>query len=197
MKRLLAAAFCLLLLPAAALAFDAAQHGDRVGVLRSPYQENAGHNGAIASSVFRYLVGELRERHLDAFDAGVTYDDVVAHGRGEARADYYVEIVSGDGYADPEGGVDIGGRDGGVELSVVVSHVAARLRIYDGETLELLDDVDLQHQNTAVMPTSIGVGGRHFGAWIALPFLEWMQLRGASRAVARKAAIQVASTVKP
>lgn len=112
----------------------------------------------VARTVQQDLRTELRALGFDAFDAGVTFDDL-RRGDGSS-ADYYVEIVSSRAGDLPLGGVGIGGRDIAVDLAVVVSRVAAQVLLYDGRTLDLLERYDLAQSRTTVLPTAIGLGGR-------------------------------------
>jgi hypothetical protein len=146
----------------------------------------------VARAISHYLERELRKQGLDAFDARLTYDDLRESDRRDA--DYYIEVVSSDGDAAPVGGVGVNGRHVGVDVAMVVSRVAATLRLYNGETLELIDELDLQRNASAVMPTGIGIGGDHLGLWIPLP-IYGSRYRAAARAVARQAAAQIAPLV--
>ena len=188
MKRALIAAL-LVLVAVPAMAFrPTLRRGDRVAVLR-PQVRTDQH---VARAVSHYLERELRKQGLDAFDARMTYDDLRDADRG--GADYYIEVVASDGDAAPVGGVGVTGRHVGVDVSMVVSRVAATLRLYDAETLELIDELDLQRNASAVMPTGIGIGGHHLGLWIPLP-IYGSRYRSAARAVARQAAAEIAPLV--
>jgi hypothetical protein len=184
MKRLL---FTLLLvvMPSTAFAFDSTR-ATRIGVLRGADE--------LQMDVADALRNELQARGLDAFDAVRTYDEAVRDGA--AVADYYVEIVGSEATTTEHGGIGIGTRHGGVSLGVLVSRVAAEVRIYDGETLELVETHDLAKRNTAVVPTSIGVGGGSLFAYIALPYIERVQERRVVRAAGRKAADLVLDAVR-
>jgi hypothetical protein len=187
MKRLILA---LVLLAATPLfAFNTTMsRGDRVGVLQ-PAVANE-HDEWIARAVSAHLLRALRDRGLDAFDAGIQYDELVA--RTTSDADYYVEVVSGVADADARGGVGVWGRSMGVDVAMVVSNVAARLRIYDGRTFQVVDEYDLERRSKSVMPVAISAGGRHVGVWFALPVIQQARLRAAARAVAREAAQRIA-----
>ncbi len=194
MKRALFA--CLIVLAASpALAFRTTlRRGDRVAVLRPQLRDDYRGAESVARTVCHYLQRELRSRGLDAFDARLTYDDVVRDGRTDA--DYYVEVVSSDAAAAPVGGVGIGNRNVGVDVAVVISRVAATLRLYDGRTLELIDTLDLRRNSSALMPTAIGIGGDRVSLWLAIPFVQYSRYRAAARAVAQDAAEQIASVRK-
>jgi hypothetical protein len=184
MKRLLFA-LLLVVLPSVAFAFDATR-ATRIGVLRGMDE--------LQMDVAEALRTELRARGFEAFDAVRTYDEAVRDGA--AVADYYVEIVGGQAATTEHGGIGIGTRHGGVSLGVLVSRVAAEVRIYDGETMELLKTHDLAKRNTAVVPTSVGVGGGSLFAYIALPYIERAQVRRVVRAAGRKAADLVVDAVR-
>src|SRR6266851_3259518 len=160
--------------------------GDRIGILRMPERYMNGSDGAVVANLRNYLGEELRHAGFDAYDAMVTYDDLRRNS--EANADYYVEIVAADGDAASAGELGIGGDRVGVNLSLVISRVAAAVRIFDGHTLELLHKYDLHHSNRAVMPTDIALGGRHAFLVLAIPFVQYAQIRSAAHDVARQAA---------
>jgi hypothetical protein len=183
MKRLL---FALLLaaLPSAAFAFDAT-HATRIGVLRG--------TDSLQADVADALRNELSSRGFDAFDAVRTYDEAVTDGA--AVADFYVEIAGGEAETADRGGIGIGTRHTGVSIGVLVSHVAAQVRIYDGETMKLLESHDLAKSNTAVVPTSVGIAGGSLFAYVALPMIERAQVRRVVRAVGRTAAVVVADAI--
>lgn len=185
MKRLLIA-MLLLATPAVAFAFDAKRTAPRVGVLR-------GHH-ALQLDVAESLRKELRSRGVDAFDAVRTFDEAVQDGA--AVADFYVEIVGGDVSTGEYGGIGVGTRHAGVSLGVLVSRVAAELRIYDGETMELLESRDLSKRATSVAPTSVGFGGGSLFAYIALPYIERAQVRRVVRATGRDAAMHVLDALR-
>ncbi len=164
--------------------------GARIGVLRMSDDDAHGAEQTVAWTVQKELRGELRTLGFDAFDARTTYDDLA---RGSAPdADFYVEIVSSHAVSQPVGAAGIGSNAVGVDMAVVVSRVAAEVRIYDGKTLGLLNRYDLQQNRTAVVPTAVGFGGRFFWARIPLPFIEYAQVRSAAREVAREAAARIA-----
>jgi hypothetical protein len=167
----------------------------RIGVLRvsQEYERGADY---VAKSVVRFLREELREQGVDAYDTGLTYEEV-ADGKGE-DADYYIEIFGADADSGSYGGLDVGTYDVGVSVDVIVSHVAAEVRVYDGRTGELVRSEPLSKKKTAVMPTSVYVGGRsRLFAAIALPFVQHAQYKNITRSAARDAAQVVIETVQP
>lgn len=169
--------------------------GERIGILASSSRYVAGMERDIADAIRGNLRRHLRNGGLDAFDARMTYDEL--RRADETNADYYVEIIGGG----TEGTGSYGGAwisDGhvGAEISVVVSRVAAELRLYDGKSLELIETYDLAKRNTAVLPTAIGLGGRHLYAMFGLPFVRYAQYRTAARAIAADAARQIIADVR-
>lgn len=187
------AGLVLLFLAGSAFAFDTTRHPVRIAILRPVAHFDGDAESSIQNLVLRSLTARLRERGFDAFDAGMTYDD--AAGR-EAVADYLVEIAGGEAFSDDYGGVGFGSRNADVMLEVVASRVAGQLRVYDGRTLDLLAREDISRRSSAILPTSIGLGGREYFAVIALPFVQWVQVRRVAHAAARDAAAAVTDTVR-
>jgi len=180
-----------ILLALVALAFRVPPRpGARIGVLRMSDEFTYGAERTVARTVQTDLRAELRDLGFDAFDTRRTYDDLARDGGPEA--DLYVEVISSQAMNHPVAGAGAGAGSIGVGMAVVVSQVAAAVRVYDGRTLQLLDTYDLQQKNTAVVPTSIGFGGRFFWARIPLPFIGYAQYRSAAHAVAREAAARIA-----
>lgn len=198
MKRALLVA-ALLLVPMSSNAFDTKRHAPRtgaprVGVLRvsTEYSHAA---EAVATNVVRRLREELVERGIDAFDTGLTYDEI-ADGRGE-DADYYVEILGASTDDGSFGGIGVGSQEIGVSVDVVVSRVAAEVRVYDGPTGETLASETLSKRKTAVMPTSLYLGGSRIFAVVAMPFVQQSQYRSLTKAAARDAALIVVEALQP
>ncbi|HYI12869.1 MAG TPA: hypothetical protein VEK57_27725 [Thermoanaerobaculia bacterium] len=185
MKRLLIA-LGLLTMATSALAIDTTRQAVRVGVLRGLHEEQ--------NYVANMLRRELRERGIDAFDARRTHLELLDDGA--AVADYYVEVVGAEPSTTGYGGIDVGGEHGGISLGVFVSRIAAEVRVYDGESIELVATEDLAKKSTAILPAGVGLGGRALFAWVALPFIERAQWRSVARAAARDAAEAVAETLR-
>jgi hypothetical protein len=197
-KRLLIA-LAALLVAGVALAFDPrptaeAAGAPRIGVLRPADTYTWDREVTMQRTVVDVLGEELRKRGFDAYEVDQTFTELERDA--DRDADFYVEIVGAGGESFDYGGVGVGGRHADVWLGLIVSRVAAELRVYDGRTLETLATKTLAKKNTAVLPTSFGLGGRDFFAMFALPFIERAQLRSVARAAARDAAGRVADAVR-
>jgi hypothetical protein len=195
MKRLLLLGLVLAATPLFAINTTMLHRGDRIGVLRMNEQFDAGAERTVANAIENALPRTLRDHGFEAFDAKSSYDDVR---RGDGpNAAFYVEVVgarSGDREAV---GFGVGAETVYASIGVIVSRVAAEVRLYDGKTLELIDRFDLSKKSTSVVPTSVGVGGRFFWAELALPFVHFGQIRSAAHDVARQAAEAIARTAAP
>jgi len=164
--------------------------GDRIGVLRMGARFEYRSERIVAATVQNDLRDELQDLGFNAFDAGVTYDQLMRSGPPN-DADYYVEVLSGDAAGRPVGGVGAGIGNVAVEVGVVVSHVAAQVRLYDARTLNAVDTYDLEKSSTAVLPTGIGIAGRSLWAAVVLPFVQYGQYRVAAHEVAHQAALRI------
>ncbi|HEV3485665.1 MAG TPA: hypothetical protein VG106_09680 [Vicinamibacterales bacterium] len=184
MKRLLIV-FMLLLVPAAAFAFDAKKRPTRVAVLRVAPEYIRGGEDLPAYAIVRTLEEELRKRGIEAFDAKVSYHDF----HQAPPADYYVEIMGASLEGRSYGGVGLGTRAVGVSFEMIATGVATEVRIYDGGTRAPLASEVLERRKKGVMPTSLALGGgRAIWAALIVPVAEWAQYRSAVMGVARDAA---------
>ena len=168
-----------------AFAFDDTRPTLRVGVLRGVHD--------MQDDVAAAMRNELRARGIDAFDAVRTYDEAIRDG--VPVADFYVEIMSAEASTEDHGGIGVGTRNAEVSVGVLVSRVVAEIRVYDSN-MALLESRDLRKRNTAVVPTSVGFGGRSLFAYIALPFIERAQVRQVVKAAGRAAAVEVLVAVR-
>jgi hypothetical protein len=184
MKRLLLA-LCLLSMATTTFAFDSTKRVERIGVLRGV----SGGPLMMADALRR----ELRSRGFDAFDVERSFEEV--NEDPSDIADYYVEIV-GVPYTADYGGIGVSGRHAAVDVGVVVSRVAAELRVYDGTTMELLATENLSKRSTALLPTGVAVGGGAIYTYLAFPFIERVQQRNVARAAARDAASIVIAALR-
>ena len=185
MKRLLPA-LCLVLAAGAAHAFDASPGRPRIGVLRS-YASFAYFHDA--------LENELRQRGFDVVTVEASFEDLSLDP--DRDADWYVEVLPGDAETVDYGGVGVGSRHADVTLGILVSRVGAEVSIYRGRTLELVATESVQKKNTALAPTSVGIGNRSIFAAIALPFVERAQVRGVARSAARELAGRIENAIRP
>ena len=195
MKRFLLLGLLLVATPVFAINTSILRRGDRVGVLRMSERFDVAAEETVARTIESDLPRVLRDRGFDAFDAHATYDDV-RRGDGPGAA-YYVEVVGARAGDREAVGVGVGAENVYASVGVVVSRVAAEVRLYDGKTLELVDRWDLAKKSTAVVPTSVGIGGHFVWASIALPFVHYGQYRSAARDVARQAAGRIAQAAQP
>jgi hypothetical protein len=193
MKRLLLLGLLLVTTPVFAINTTMLRRGERIGVLRMNGQFDVAAERTVANAIESALPRALRDRGFDAFDAKSTYDDVR---RGDGpNAAFYVEVVGA--HARDHEAVGVGAENVYANIGVVVSRVAAEVRLYDGKTLELIDRFELSKKSTAVVPTAVGIGGRFFWASLALPFVQYGQYRNAAHDVARQAAEAIARTAAP
>ena len=184
-----------LLMAGAAFAFDPAPAPARIGVLRPAQTYAFDREAIIQRTVLDALGEELRSRGFDAYEVEETFSEIELDA--DRDADYYVEIIGGgEGESIDYGGIGVGGRHADVSFGLIVSRVAAELRVYDGRTLETLAVEKLDRKSRAVLPTSIGLGGRAFFAVIAMPFIERTQIRNVARAAGRDAGGRVATAVR-
>lgn len=187
MKRLVFAVG-LLLLGGAAHAFDPAPARPRIGVLHS------GEMSSIERAFHAELRSELRERGFDVFEVDVPFDELALDP--DRDADWYLEVIPARGETVDYGGVGVGGRHADVTLGLLVSRLGAEANVYRGRTLERIATESLQKKNTALVPTSVGFGGRNLFAAIALPFVERAQVRHVARSAARDLAQRVANVAR-
>ena len=178
----------LLFLAGAARAFDATPARPSVGVLH-PEEISS-----VERAFHDELRAQLRERGFDVFDARVSFDELALDP--DRDADWYVEVIPARGETIDYGGVGIGGRHADVTLGLLVSRIGAEVHVYRGRTLERIATESLTKKNTALVPTSVGFGGRSLFAAIALPFVERAQVRRVARSAARDLAGRIASAVR-
>jgi hypothetical protein len=194
MKRLLFAGLVLLAAtPVFAINTALLHRGDRIGVLRMS-ERFEGSEQTVANAIEGVLPRALHDRGFDAFDAQRTFEDL--RGGDAPPAAFYVEVVGAHAGGREAAGIGIGTENAGATLGVLVSRVAAEVRLYDGKTLELVDRWDLSKKSTMVAPTSIGIGGRYFWAALALPIFHAGQYRSAARDVAQQAAERIAEAAR-
>jgi hypothetical protein len=189
MKRL-ALSFLIVLTAASAFALDTTKRGNRIGVLVTRDRYEHGAEAAMSASIGKYLREELQKAGFDAFLTDVTYDDLTRNVT--VAADYYVEVTSSDTSGGTPGGVGVGSGPIAVDVSVVVAHVAAEVRLYDGRSLEMIRRFELHQSKKGIAPTSISIGGGGIWGWFSIPITEVVQFRRAAHSIAKDAATQVA-----
>lgn len=188
---LLTVALVCLLAPASASALHVGpQRGDRIGVL-DPSQDRSWGGRRVASCLRSSLVQELRRAGYDAYDTRTTYEELERDERGRSADDFYLEVSFAESDGGSYGGVGVGRRRAGAEISVVAAHVTAEIRIYRATTLQLVRTLDLDASSVAPMLTAVGVGGRDGYLYFPLPFLERLPYRIAAGKIAREAAERI------
>ena len=190
MKRLVAVLALALFLVQPALAFDTRKStGNRITVLQAPVYRGE-YEDRVSARVRERLVDELRSRGFDAVDGRVTYD--VLQREAPLDSDLYVELAPSRIDERPVAGVALPIPSGAVDIAVIVSRVAAELRVYDGRSLALISKRHLHAQNATVMPVAARAGGSRISAAIVLPFVEYARYRAAVNAVVGDAADEIA-----
>jgi hypothetical protein len=186
-------ASCIATIASPAFAFDTshAGHGNRIGVLLMSERVSDNSEMQAAEEVRGALVEALHKAGFDSFETGMTYDQL---SRGTNDADFYVEVLSTDGHAHDSGIGTIDDGRVGADVGILVSNVAAQLRLYDGRSLELVDRFDLSKRKVAPTLRGVSIGGRHGFFSMALPWIRSAQYRGVARDVAADAATKIAKS---
>jgi len=176
-------------------AFDTSKphRGNRIGVLLLSQRTTDSSELRAASAVRGALTEELRKAGFDAFEVPATYDQLA---RDSDDADYYVEVISTDGEMHDRGSIDVDDGHVGADVGILVTRVAAQLRLYDGHSLELVDRFDLSHRKVAPTLHAVSVGGRHGFFSMAVPWIRNAQYRGVARDVAGEAASKISATTR-
>ena len=195
MKRLVLGLLLLAATPLFAINTNVLRKGDRVAVLRMSEDFELRSERIVAGAIESGLPRELRKRGFDAVESRLTYDDLRRGDDGGAK--YYVEVVSARAADRGVGEIGTAAANVYASVGVIVSRVAAEVRLYDGKTLELVDRWSLSRKSTSVQPTSVGVGGRSIFAAIALPFFQYGQYSNAASDIARDAAERIAQAAAP
>ena len=144
-----------------------------------------------AFSAMRDSLGQALKKHgFEAFQTADRYDDLGRFRSG--HADYYLEIIGTDReeHANGAGGVGVGALDVGV--ASVKTRQFLELRVYDGETLEVLHTYQLDAASRSIVPTAVGIHSYNF--FMSLFIAPWTERSHAQRAidaVAREAARRI------
>lgn len=195
MKRL--ALFLLFVSVAAqpAVAFDPQNPvTNRITLLQAPAYDASDFELQITRNVRERLLGELRARGFAAVDSALTYDE--AQRTGAQVSGLYVEIAPSDFHAHATGDVAVRARSVGVDVAMLVSCVAAELRVYDGRTFALIAKRHLSREDVSVVPAGIGAGSYRVAVWLALPIVQHARYRAAANGVVRDAAAEIESVVR-
>ena len=193
MKRFLIAAVCVAMAGSVFAINVEVKRGDRIAVLAMPSRYTLSDERRAGEAVQEFLRDELAARGFDAYRVEQTYDSLARDDR--ANADFYVEISAAEGNSRMEGIGGVGTRNVFVDFGVLISRVAAEMRLYDGRTLELIDRFDLKEHHTSIAPAAIGVARIPIFGAIVLPTVRRAQIRSAAHDVATKAAERIASGV--
>lgn len=182
---------CTLLSGPEVLAFDTRRgDGDRIAILVD--RSGGRHHAAIQHSIAEELARTLRQQKIDCRILNGTIDELHETAR---RDDLYVEIREARTGSSSFGGVGGGGRIGSVgiggEVSIVGSHADATLHLYDGETLELVEEIEVDASSRGAALTGIGLGGRNSYGFLHLPFFGRRHERAAARQLGREAAWKI------
>jgi hypothetical protein len=145
-----------------------------------------------AAAIEHEIVGQLRQRGAEAWEARHMLVDV-PNEELSPEADLLVEVTAGEARQHEFGGVALGDAHVSATLGLVLSRVAAEVRLYDARSRELLDRYELSRSKKAVIPTSFGIGDGRFFAYSVIPIARHFQYRSAVRDVAAEAADRIVS----
>lgn len=177
-----------LLLVAASASAISTQHAPRIALLDlSPrYEMQVDAFGALRDS----LRDSLLQHGFDAYKTADRYDDLARFKGG--HAEYYLEIIGSDREEHVNGGGDVAVGPVGVGVTSVKSRQFVDLRLYDGETLEVIHEYQLDASSRSVVPSAIGLRGYNFFVSLFVaPWTEEAHARRAIHAVAREAAKRI------
>src|SRR5258708_9815769 len=123
---------------------------------------------AAAAAIEHEIVGQLRQRGAEAWEARRMLEDV-ANDDTSPEADLLVEVTAGPARLHEIGGIGVSDTHFAATLGLVLSRVAAEVRLYDARTHELVDHYELSKSKTAVLPTSFGIRDSRFFAFTVGP----------------------------
>ncbi len=162
----------------------------RIAVLHTGDQWADPSMDAAAAAIEHEIVGQLRQRGAEAWEARHTLGDV-RNEEPSPDVDFLVEVTAGEARQREVGGVALGDAHVSTTLGLVLSRVAAEVRLYDAGTHEMLDRYELSRSKTAVLPTSFGIGDGRFFVYSVVPIARHFQYRSAVREVAAEAADRI------
>jgi hypothetical protein len=171
--------------------------GTRIGIITDLTASHAsrGAERATVNLLPKYLATELRRAGYDAHVVNASLDEL-SSGRIPNRDDYVLEIAVNDGYGDNVGGVGVGGRAVGAEVSVVTAHLSVELRLYGGENLELMRTFELGASSVSPAVTGVGVGDWRSWLFVQIPIVAQAPYRLAAHAIARDAAKKISKPAR-
>jgi hypothetical protein len=162
----------------------------RIAVLHTSDRWGDPSMDAAAAAIEHEIVGQLRQRGAEAWEVRHTLEDVQSEAS-FPEADLLVEVTAGEARQHEIGGVALGDTHVSTTLGLVLSRVAAEVRLYDARSHELLDRYELSRSKKAVLPTSLGMGDSHFFVYSVVPIARHFQYRSAVRDVASEAADRI------
>jgi hypothetical protein len=171
---------------------EPAHHAARLAVLSLP-ERYTGSRDDITFSMRDLLRDELRDAGYDAVTTRETYDDLDRHN--PSNADYYVEVVYVDASGRPLVGVDVSSHDREVRASAHVSLVKTAtsidVRVYEGQSLELVDQYHIDKTRVAPMLSDVSLSARHLPLFLAVSLFNRATRTSVVRAVAHDAAARI------
>lgn len=154
--------------------------GDRIAVLSS-----WDHRTSVAEFVPRYLTVALERAGYDAYRLRETLDEYRERSRSDRRDHFVIEIDSLDRDVEAWSAVGLGRRHVGAEVSVVSARIAVTVRLYEAESMALVDEFTVERNATTPTVSAVGLGDRHSFLFVDLPFMNRIPYRIAAKDVAR------------
>ena len=180
--------FLAILLATASASAITTERAPRIALLdlAPRYEMQVGAFGVMRDS----LRDALKQHGFDAYKTADRYDDLARFASG--HADYYIEIVGTDREAHANGVADVAVGPVGVGVASVKHREFVELRLYDGNTLEMIRSYQLDGSSNSLVPTAVGL--RSYNFFISLFIAQWTEeahARRAIHAVAREAARRI------
>jgi hypothetical protein len=193
MRRFVLAATLVLSATAAFALDETLATGTRIGIITDSGASRASRNAerATVNLLPKYLSTDLRRAGYDAHVLNATYDEL-HDGDLPVNDDYLLEIALTEGHGENYGGVGVGHRAVGAEVSIVSAHLGVELRVYDAHTFELMRTFELDATSVTPAITGVGVGDWRSWLFVQLPIFSQAPYRVAAHAIARDAAKKIA-----
>jgi len=132
----------------------------------------------------------LAQHGFDAYKTAERYDDIERFKSG--NADYYLEIIGSEREAHATGGGGAGAGPVDIGVTAVKNRQFLELRIYNGQTLEVLRTYQLDASSTSLVPSLLGLRGYNFFARLFIaPWTDRGQAQRTIDRVAREAASRI------